>query len=108
MMLHWLTADKYVFRHGEVRAKVDLLEHRGDAQLNRGLRRSGANGLAFEQNFARVHAVDAGQALDQRGFAGAVFAQQGVYLAGAQREIHAIQRLDAGELNLNSPHFQQF
>ena len=85
----------------------DLLV-KADAQLYGGLRRSGADGLAFQQNFARIHAVYAGQALDQRGFARAVFTQQGVYLAGAQGKVHLIQRLDAGELNFNPPHFQQF
>ena len=50
--------------------------------------------------------VDARQTLDEGGFSRAVFAQQGVDLAGPQEEIHAVQRLHAGELDLYAPHFE--
>ena len=108
MMLHRLAADEYIFSHGEVRAEVDLLKHRGDAHFDGSLRRSGTDGLALEEDLARVHLIDAGQALDQRRLTGAVLAQQGVHFAGAEREVHLVQRLDAGELDLDPPHFQQF
>ena len=38
--------------------------------------------------------INAAEHLDQRGFAGAVFAQQRVDLARQKLEIHMLQRLD--------------
>ncbi len=49
----------------------------------------------------------AGEHLDERAFAGAVFTQEGQHFAGAQLEIDAAQRLDAGKRLVDPAHFQQ-
>ena len=45
--------------------------------------------------------------LDQRGLAGAVLAEQAVHLAGADVEVHAVERADAGELLDDAGHLEQ-
>ncbi len=104
--LHGLAADEDVFCHSQVRAEVDLLEHRGDALVHCLLGAGGSNFPAIECDGARVHAVNAREALDQCGFARAVFAQERVNLACAEAEIHLVQSLDAGKLNFNALHFE--
>ncbi|MCY1229314.1 hypothetical protein D9M72_416770 [compost metagenome] len=53
--------------------------------------------LAVEQDLARGRLLEAGQYLDERGFAGAVLAHQRVDLALAQLEIDAEKHLHAAE-----------
>ena len=50
-------------------------------------------GLAGQQDFAAIGLVDAGDDLDERRFAGAVFAEQGVDLAGIEGQRDVLQRL---------------
>jgi hypothetical protein len=50
--------------------------------------------------------INAGQAFDQRGFAGSVFSQQRMDLAFAQSEIDFVQSLDAGKLYFNIFHLK--
>ena len=57
-----------------------------------------AAGLALEDDLALVRLVDAGQNLDQRGLARAVFADEAVDGAALNVDGDVIQRLDAGEL----------
>jgi hypothetical protein len=68
-----------------------------DAQLLRVLGRGRLVRLATEEELALVGLVDAGQQLHQRRLAGAVLADQREHLAGAQVEVHVLERLDAGE-----------
>ena len=105
---HGLPADVQVFRHAQVGAQVDLLIHGGDAHLL-GIQ----GGVVFHRSLDPVHpdlaglkVVDAGEALDQGGFSGAVLPHEGVNLPLAQGEVHIVQRLDAGEGHADSPHRQ--
>src|SRR6187549_1110955 len=50
--------------------------------------------------------MHAGQHLDQRRLAGAVLPHERVHFAGAQREIHARQRLHAGECAGDAPRLE--
>ena len=87
-----LAAKEQVFRNRPVGQKVDLLIDGADAL---GLRLQGigkADRLARQAQFAFVGLIGPGQDLDQRGFSGPVFAQQGVHLSGAEVEIHRVQR----------------
>ena len=101
-----LAADEDVLGDGQVVAQVNLLENGRNAKVHGILGIGGADLLAFKCDRTGVHLVDAGQALDQRGFARAVFAQQRVHLAAPEREIHAVERLDARELDFNAFHGQ--
>ena len=51
--------------------------------------------------------IDAAKHLDQRRFARAVFAQQGVDLAGFELKVHVLQGFDAGERLADVFHFEQ-
>ena len=63
-------------------------------------------GCAVDDDFALVGLVDAGQDLDERGFAGAVFANQRRDLAGVERDADIVERLHAGKNLRNAPHFE--
>ena len=102
--LHGLTADEDVFRNGEVIAQVNLLENSRNAKIHGILRVGGADFLALKLNLAGVHLVDASQAFDEGGLARTIFAQQRMHFAAAEGEIHAVERLDARELNFNALH----
>ena len=99
-----LVAEHDVLGHREVLAEVDLLVHGADAgRLGLGGPREGQL-LAGDPDGAGVHAVDAGQRLDERRLAGAVLPHQGVDLARAQREGDVLQRLDARERDGDPAH----
>ena len=71
-----------------------------------------ARGLAIStsvpgSDLARVLLVDPGQDLHQRGFAGAVFADQRMHFAGAQFEVPLGDRVHAGEALLDTLHAHQ-
>ena len=106
LFLEFPATHEDVLRHSQVRAEVDLLEHGGDAHFDGILGTGGRDLLPVEDDGARVLVVDARQAFDEGGFARAVLAQQRVDLTGAQEEIHPVQRLYAGELDLYAPHFE--
>ena len=57
-----------------------------------------ADRLAVESHLAGVRLVDAGDDLHQRGLARPVLADDGEHLAGRERERHAVEGEDAGEL----------
>ena len=102
------TGDEHILRHGEVGAEGDLLVHRADACVLGILGRTDAHGslLALEEDLPVVLFIDAGQNLDQRGFAGAVFSHQRVDLALAEGEIHILKGSHAGEILADAAHFQ--
>ena len=55
----------------------------------------------------RRRPLRAAEDLDERAFAGAVFAEQGEHFAGLQVQVHAPQRLHAGERLENATHLEQ-
>ena len=92
-----LAAKKYVFRHGQEWNQVDLLINRADPEALCFGGRMRINGTTFEQDCTAIATINAGEHLDQRAFAGAVLAHQGVDFASAQREIHTIKGAHAGK-----------
>src|ERR1019366_5216612 len=73
-----LTPEADVFGHGKVRDEVDLLIDGADADRLGFTRRTRMDDAATQRDLALVARIDAGEALDQRALAGAVFAHQGV------------------------------
>ena len=69
--------------------EVELLVDGGDAQRLGGLGVGDFNLCAIHHNAAGIWLVDTGNHLDERGFSGAVFTQQGLDLTPADGEIHA-------------------
>ena len=63
---HWLPADKQVLRHGQVRAQVDFLIHRGNPLALR-VQRVPVHDRTIDtikMNFPSLKLVDPGKALD--------------------------------------------
>ena len=94
---HLFVAKKDIGRDAEMRAKHDLLVDRVDAEIDRLVRRRQRNRRAAPQDFARRARMDAGQELDERGLAGAVFADDGVNFALLKFEIDGFEGVRRAE-----------
>jgi len=101
-------ADEHVLRHREVRAERDLLIHGADAAALRLLRGVDADGALdpVDPDLSFVHGINAGQHLDERGLARAIFAHQRVDRPFAQGEVHVFQCLDARKILADPAHRQ--
>ncbi len=77
-------AEDDVLQHGEILAQGEVLVHHADAGGDGGLRRAGGQAAAEGLDVSRVGDVVAEEDRHQGGLAGAVLAQQGEDLAGAQ------------------------
>src|ERR1700735_5262824 len=82
--------EQYVFAHGEARNEIALLMDDADAGGDRIARTLEVDGRAVEPQFAVIRTIDASDNLDQRRFAGAVFAEQRVDRAAAHRQRHVL------------------
>ena len=101
-----LAADVDVFGHGQILHQVDFLMDDADAQMLRFQSISDVDFPAVQRDSSSVADIDAGEDLHQRGLAGTVFTHQRVHLARAEIKPAVVQRVDAGEIFLDSPHFQ--
>ncbi len=84
-----LSAEPDVLRNRERGDEIHFLVNGADARALRVLRRSGRKSRAGERNRARIGRIHAGEDLDQRRFARAVFTEERVDLARTHREIDA-------------------
>src|SRR5205823_13618688 len=87
-----LTAEKDVLGDGHVRGERELLEDRADAERLCIVRVSKRYRPSVDVYLARIGVVDARDDLDERGFSGAVLAEQRVHLACAYLQAGAVQR----------------
>ena len=85
-----LAPEEQILLHGEFRRQAEFLEDRADSEQPRGVRRQASDRLALVDEGALVRRIGAGDDVDQRGFAGAVFAEENVRFAEAQIEIDAV------------------
>ncbi len=92
-----MRADADVVDHGKIGKQCDVLEGAADADLGDPVRRPRQDALAFHQDVARRRLIEPRQAIEQRGLAGAVRADQSEDLSMAHVERHAVQRDDAAE-----------
>ncbi len=87
-----LLVDGDVFPHAEVRKQREVLIDDLDAQLLRLIGRQVIEGRAVDDDAAaRVGSIDAGDDLDERGFAGAVLSDQAMHFAGIHRPVDAVE-----------------
>ena len=100
-------AQEDVLRHGEVWNETELLIDRADAELSRPVRIAEIGRTAVEENLASVPAHGTAEDLHQRGFAGAVLAEERMHFAGAHLQGGVGQRLNAGILLADAAHLQQ-
>src|SRR5258708_23298889 len=82
--------EQYVFAHRETRNEIALLMDDADAGGDRIARALEADGRAVKPQLALVRTIDASDNLDQRRFAGAVFAEQRVDRAAAHRQRYVL------------------
>ena len=94
---HFATEEQVLF-HRQVGDQAEFLEDRADAHDARRVRRQMDDLLALIFVIAGILRVGAGDDIDERGFAGAVLAEENVHLAVTQIEIDAVQRHHAGEV----------
>ena len=85
-------AQEDVVQHRSLRCQQHLLEHGGDAVRPGHGRARQPHRLAVDRDAASIRLDDAGQELDQRALAAAVLAQDGVDLAGRERDVDSVQR----------------
>ena len=90
-------AEEDVLGDGELGEEQELLVDGGDAAAGGLARGDGGELLVAEADAAAVGGVGAGDDLDERRLAGAVFAEERVDLAGAEVEGDVVQHADAGE-----------
>ena len=92
-----MLADHHGFQHRQMRKQPDVLEGAGDA-LERALRRARVvDRLAVERDLAGVGGQHAGDEIEERGFAGAVRADQRVDVAARHIHVEFVQRVEAAE-----------
>ena len=90
-----LAADEQVRQDVEIREQAEFLEDDDDA-LARGIGRgTERDGCAPDEDDAVVWTLRAGEDLHERGFAGAVLADDGKDPAGVDRKVHPGQGTDA-------------
>ncbi len=87
-----LASKEQVFRNRQVFEQVDLLIDGANAERLGFRHGCGRNRLAFKQDRSIEAVIGPGQDLDERGFAPAVFAEQGVDFTAVKREIDMVER----------------
>ena len=93
-----MTADQQVLHHGHVREQLGMLEGAADAGKRDLVHRHGRQIVAIEHDMAGIRPVDAVDAVQKRGLAGPVRADNRNQLAIAGTESNAIESGEAAEL----------
>ena len=93
----WLVAQKNILGNRQVRNGRQFLMHHADARSQSLARRAEMHPRAVNAHFAVIVVIDAGNDFHGGGFAGPVFADKTVNLAGMERHIDILQRRDAAE-----------
>ena len=92
-----MPADQQVLERRELRKQLVVLERAGDPALRRRMRGGARDVGALEEDAARARPVGAGDAIQQAGLAGAVWADDGHQFALLDSKRYIIERLDAAE-----------
>ena len=95
---HRQVAERDVLGNRQRRHQAQLLRDGHDAGGDRVVRAREMAGLAVDEDVAAVGTMDAAEDADQRRFAGAVLADDGVDLAEADVEIDAVERDRGAEM----------
>ena len=103
--LRRLRAEDDVVEHGEHVDELEVLVHHADAERGGIIGVVDLDGLAVFADLARLRLVQAEEHAHERGFAGAVFTEQGVDLALFELQGDVVVGLDARELLGDVKHF---
>ena len=96
-----LTVDRQILHDAQVGENGEVLINDLNAAFNGGKRRDLLQGFALKFDGAGITLINAGNDLDQRGLAAAVFTSQAVDLARTDLQRNAVERLDAGKVFLD-------
>ena len=107
MPLRLLPAEEHVLDDVEVVAEREVLVDDLDAERGGVAGAVDGDRLAVEAELARVDGVDAADALDQGGLAGAVVADQRGDLAGVGGEVDVVQDLHRAEALVDPAQLEQ-
>ena len=94
-----------IIQHREYIHQLEMLVYHSDTQGGRHIRVGDIDFFAVFANLACLRLIQAEQYAHQRGFTGAVFAQQSVDLAPAELQRDVVVGLDAWELLCDVKHF---
>ncbi len=100
-------ADADIVHDRQIGKQRHVLEGAADADLGDPVRRPLQDALAFHQDVAGARLVEPGQAVEQRGLAGAVRSDQPQDLSLVHVEGYAVQRDDAAEHDADVANRQQ-
>src|SRR5436190_1220615 len=84
-------AEPDVFGNRQTGREAQLLLNDGNTRTARSRRAEAFDRLAVDEDGTAVRLQSAGQEVDQRGFTGAVFAEQGVNPARQKGDVNALQ-----------------
>ena len=101
-----LAAEENVFRDGQVRRQLHLLVDQRDPGGQRVLGAADRLRFSVDQDLAAGGGIGAGEDLHQRAFSGAVLPHQGMDLAGPDRQVDALQRVEFAKSFGDMAHFQ--
>ena len=107
-----MAADHDVFEHGHGLEQADVLEGAGQSLFGDAARLETVEPPGFatgrgEHQVAAGGGVDAGQAVEKGGLAGAVGADQGHDLTMADAQVQVVQGADAAEIHGQAADFEQ-
>ena len=102
-----MRADHDVLAHRHAAEHRQVLEGAAHAQPGDLMRGRVGDRLAFEQDVAGLVLVQPAQAVEQRGLAGAVGADQAADVAALHIEAHAVEGDDAAEAHGHATHAEQ-
>ena len=102
-----LPAKQNIVRDREGWDEIDLLINGADPERFGGFRRARIDLLSLEPDCSSVARKHSREDLDESAFAGAVLAHQSVHFAGADGEVHTLQRSHARETFDETPYLQQ-
>src|SRR5271156_6501646 len=96
-----VASDQKIFHHGQVWKQLGVLKGAADAEFHHLPQRASGNVLAIERDFPTARTVDAVDAVEHGGFAGAVRADQRDQFRRRSLERNRPQGLDSSETELD-------
>jgi hypothetical protein len=101
-----VAADHHVFQRGHFGEQPNVLERAGDAGARHFVYRGGLVGLAGQFEAAAVGRIEAGEHVEERGFASAVGTDQTIDLTSFDFNAHVAEGLQTAETFGNAGHFE--
>ena len=105
---HRETPDENVLCHRQIRAEIDFLINRTDAEILCLQHRSGLNLRAAEADIAAVRRFDAGQHLDQRRLSRPVLPHKGMNLPRKESDSDVLERNDTWKPLVDALHLEDW